>query len=538
MKIDDLLGRLEGVKRTGSGYTAKCTAHEDRKNSLGIATGEDGRILLNCYAGCRPEDIVAALGLTMRDLMPEQDKKPMNETVYRFKIGQMDIVEHVRIDDPGGKRFIWRRNGHSGLQGLKVRDVPLFRPDENGDENGPVVICEGEKSAIAAGRLGLNAYGTACGASSCPSVNVLRPVCAGEKVILWADNDKPGREHMERVRAALDGIAKYTKIITTGGQKDDAADFNGTKSDFMAMLSTQDKRVSILADSVDPMIASLSRYSNGDFSDRVPTGLRKIDYALRGGMMPGALYLVGAPSGHGKTTLLQGIGSNAARIRGPVLFVSPEMSAEELAEREAVKTSSVSVNQVAPQKDAAHKVAALMKISDAGDAIKRERLPIYIVEDPNVTMSEINEIASGIDGLRLVIVDYAQEIANRNATTARYLAVGEVGKDAIKLGKELHVPVMVASQVNVIKGERGALEYAFRETKDLEHRAHCSMIMEVKRYETPNSLGFYDIEATRIFARKNRSGAIFSVEVDYKPSTFTIKDKQFVPRATGNTDEY
>lgn len=538
MKIEQLLSRLSGVKRSGSGYTAKCPAHEDRKNSLGLSPGEDRRILLNCYAGCRPEDIVSALGLTMRDLMPDDNGPSRDETVYRFTIGPMDIVEHVRIDEPGGKRFIWRRNGQSGLQGLKVRDVPLFRPGENGDEKGPVVICEGEKSAIAAGKLGLNAYGTACGASSCPSSNVLRPVCADRKVILWADNDKPGREHMERVRAALAGISKSTKIITTGGQKEDAADFKGTKADFMAMVSTHDKRVSILADSVDQMIASLSRYSNADFSDRVPTGLRKIDYALRGGMMPGALYLVGAPSGHGKTTLLQGIASFAAKKGNPVLFVSPEMSGEELAEREAVRTSSVSVNQVAPQKDAAHKVAALMKISDAGDSIKRERLPIYIVEDPNVTMSDINEIARGIDGLRLVIVDYAQEIANRNATTARYLAVGEVGKDAIILGKELHVPVMVASQVNVFKGERGGLEYAFRETKDLEHRAHCSMIMEVKRSETPNSLDFYDIESTRIFARKNRSGAIFSVEVDYRPSTFTIKDKQFVPRGVEDASEY
>ena len=102
--------------------------------------------------------------------------------------------------------------------------------------------------------------------------------------------------------------------------------------------------------------------------------------------------------------------------------------------------------------------------------------------------------------------------------------MGEVGKDAIVLGKTLGVPVLVASQVNVNK-DGGDLEYAFRETKDLEHRAHCSMIMEVKRSKMPNKYGYYDIESARVFARKNRSGAVFSVDLDYNPALFTIGNK-------------
>ena len=157
MRLEDFVERLENVKMSGGQYTDRCPAHEDKKNSLAAGAGDDGRILVKCYAGCAAEAIVAAMGLTMQDLMPpRQDGPKLNETVYRIPIGPGDVVEHVRIDEPGGKRFFWRRNGQTGLGGLKVRDVPLFRPGEHGDEE-RVTICEGEKAAIAAGRLGLSA---------------------------------------------------------------------------------------------------------------------------------------------------------------------------------------------------------------------------------------------------------------------------------------------------------------------------------------------------------------------------------------------
>lgn len=47
---------------------AKCPAHEDSSPSLSIATGRDGRVLLNCFGGCALADVLKALGLSMRDL--------------------------------------------------------------------------------------------------------------------------------------------------------------------------------------------------------------------------------------------------------------------------------------------------------------------------------------------------------------------------------------------------------------------------------------------------------------------------------------
>src|SRR6266542_2581006 len=58
------------ARRSGKGWTAKCPAHEDRKPSLSINEGMDGRALLKCQAGCDTNDVLAALGMTWRDLFP------------------------------------------------------------------------------------------------------------------------------------------------------------------------------------------------------------------------------------------------------------------------------------------------------------------------------------------------------------------------------------------------------------------------------------------------------------------------------------
>lgn len=70
--VDMLLARLDKVRRAGEGWAACCPAHQDRSASLSIGTGRDGRILLNCFAGCPALEVVQAIGLQLSDLFPER----------------------------------------------------------------------------------------------------------------------------------------------------------------------------------------------------------------------------------------------------------------------------------------------------------------------------------------------------------------------------------------------------------------------------------------------------------------------------------
>lgn len=71
--IDNLLARLDRVRRTGAGtWTACCPAHDDRGPSLAVRELDDERILLHCFAGCDVHDVLAAVDLTFGDLFPKK----------------------------------------------------------------------------------------------------------------------------------------------------------------------------------------------------------------------------------------------------------------------------------------------------------------------------------------------------------------------------------------------------------------------------------------------------------------------------------
>ena len=70
--IELLLSRLERVRANRNGtWVARCPAHDDRSPSLSIATGDDGKVLLHCFAGCGAADVVESVGLELSNLFPE-----------------------------------------------------------------------------------------------------------------------------------------------------------------------------------------------------------------------------------------------------------------------------------------------------------------------------------------------------------------------------------------------------------------------------------------------------------------------------------
>ena len=70
VKIEEFLERLEGVQKSGGGWIARCPAHGDSNPSLSVSESGN-RILVHCHAGCKPDEIVAAMGLKMKDLFTD-----------------------------------------------------------------------------------------------------------------------------------------------------------------------------------------------------------------------------------------------------------------------------------------------------------------------------------------------------------------------------------------------------------------------------------------------------------------------------------
>lgn len=68
MTLSELLAGLSDVVESADGYLVHCPAHDDSKQSLRLTVSDSGKVLMRCRAGCSTKDVVAAFGLTMRDL--------------------------------------------------------------------------------------------------------------------------------------------------------------------------------------------------------------------------------------------------------------------------------------------------------------------------------------------------------------------------------------------------------------------------------------------------------------------------------------
>lgn len=79
MTAAEFAARLDG-RPAGNGWMARCPvpSHQDRHPSLSISTGDDDRVLLTCFGGCALEEIVRAVGLSVRDLFAHPQERGGN----------------------------------------------------------------------------------------------------------------------------------------------------------------------------------------------------------------------------------------------------------------------------------------------------------------------------------------------------------------------------------------------------------------------------------------------------------------------------
>lgn len=74
MIAEDLLARLERVRKSGPrSWSARCPSHADKGPSLRVTDTDDGKILIHCFAGCSPAEIVGAIGVNLSDLFPPRN---------------------------------------------------------------------------------------------------------------------------------------------------------------------------------------------------------------------------------------------------------------------------------------------------------------------------------------------------------------------------------------------------------------------------------------------------------------------------------
>jgi hypothetical protein len=207
-------------RQRGDQWEARCPAHDDKSPSLGVATGQDGKALIKCQAGCATADVMAALRLTMADLAGDDRQDRTRQRVsatYDYTDETGELLYQVLRTDPKGFRQR-RPDGRGGwVWNLgDVRRVPYRLPELLEAVAGglTVFVCEGEKDADAAVRAGLRATCSPAGAGkwrdeySTYFANVGKPV----DVVVVADKDVPGYRHARDVARSLQPVVGDVRV--------------------------------------------------------------------------------------------------------------------------------------------------------------------------------------------------------------------------------------------------------------------------------------------------------------------------------------
>lgn len=338
--LDDFLARLDGVRRSGASHVARCPGHEDRRQSLSVSVGNDGRLLVRCHAGCATEHLLERLDLTLADLMPAREEKPATRpeitAAYDYTDEEGGLLYQVVRFIP--KDFRQRRpDGQGGWEWslgdtrrVLYRLPAVLAAKEAGRR---VFVVEGEKDVGTLEHLGFCATTNARGASE------WRPEYAetltGCHVVVIPDNDEAGREHERKVRESLEGRAASVETVYLPAlpDKGDVTDWvrNGGTAEALKALVRRGSRPPGVTNLLDA-IRDVSRYK----TESLPPGIDFPWSALQRrtrGLRPGWFTILAGYPGSGKTAAALEIVFAAAKQDRRSLVNSLEMSAEEISLR-------------------------------------------------------------------------------------------------------------------------------------------------------------------------------------------------------------
>jgi replicative DNA helicase len=196
--------------------------------------------------------------------------------------------------------------------------------------------------------------------------------------------------------------------------------------------------------------------------DTVLTEWKPINDLMDGGLGPGELGVVVAPSGVGKTWILTALGASAVRQGLSVVHYTMELSEHYVGARyDTVFTHIPSVQLKEKSEEVKQKIKGL-----------KGRLLIKYYPPKGVTVKKlqahIEKMVAGGNKPDLIIVDYADLLlSHSNKTDSTYAEQGGVYIDLRGMGGELGIPVWTASQTNrsaidseVIEADKIADSYA------------------------------------------------------------------------------
>jgi replicative DNA helicase len=245
----------------------------------------------------------------------------------------------------------------------------------------------------------------------------------------------------------------------------------------------------------------------------IPSGFYDLD-KITAGFQKAELIIIGARPAMGKTALALSMAANISiRQKRPAAFFSLEMSDHSLMIRLLSAEAGI---------DSRKLKAGFFVSSDFGRIFNAAEpvhaAPLFIVDDPNMTMMNIRSMARMLrvqEKVEIIFIDYIGLIASENTRLPRWEHVSDVSRSLKGLARELDIPVVALSQLRREAEHQKPSLADIRESGSIEQDADLVMFLNRDREldKTLEEQSKEEGQQVQLMLAKNRNGEVGTIDL-------------------------
>ncbi len=272
----------------------------------------------------------------------------------------------------------------------------------------------------------------------------------------------------------------------------------------------------VTAKTFDDMVSAIER---GDSINGRPTGWQRLDRVI-GGWNKGDVVIIAGRPGSGKTSIALTFILNAAKLGSKCLFLSLEMSNEQIAKRYMSLLAEI------PQYKLRSGNLNQSEISYLANKIVTDEVMFHIDDEAIVDIQTIKskvKIHKAKHGLNILVIDYLQLIKGNKQN--REQEISDISRNLKVLAKELEITVIALAQLSRKCEERAdkrPLLSDIRESGSIEQDADIILF--------PFRPNYYDradiqIEEAELIIAKNRHGEVGMIKTTFTPARTLYREQ-------------
>ena len=471
------------------------------------------------------------------------EKRGLSKAILdRFKIGYVENWKHPNAPEnvTGSPRLIIPVTQTSYLARDTRDNIPDYQKQYaktkvggsdifNGrafidDLDKPIFIVEGEIDALSIMEVGGVAVALGSTSNAKKLAGMVRDKQLERPLILALDNDSKGRKAQAELEALLQAQkTPYTvAMLTEGAIKDPNEMLIKNREVFTARVedaikNARDDKEKYLETSTDNYVQDfLNGIADSVNTPSISTGFPILDKCLDGGFYEG-LYIVGAISSLGKTTLVSQIADQVASRGHDVLIFSLEMARSEIMAKSISRHTVMEVLQTGGDMKNAKTVRGITAgnryekynsterelIKNAVQTYSGYAKHIYITE--GVGDLGVNQIRATVEkhtrytgNTPLVIVDYLQILAPANERATDKQNTDKAVMELKRISRDFKTPVIGISSFNRDNYNNAVSMQAFKESGAIEYSSDILIGLQLK------GAGQKDFDATEAKSKNPR----------------------------------